>query len=882
MKTRFAILGIVSIGLFITPAMATPLGNAFSYQGHVIDDGVPVDGSIAMVFTLYDDEVSGPPLGMVVFDGIPPNPPPVDVANGLFMVELDFGVEVFNGEDRWLELTVDGETVTPRQRITAVPYALQTRGLFVRDNGMVGVGTTDPLAMLHVGGAAGADGLMFPDGTLQTTAYTGGGTGDLWTDDGDDIFNTNAGNVGIGVPLPAERLDVDGTAQMTGFKLPTGATAGHVLTSDAAGTGTWQPTPEGYWSANGDNISNDNAGNVGIGTATPKSLLHLADEVSGLAYPLRLSNVGSVGAGKATGILFYYGTDGLDRGKGGIAYEYSSSWNRGNFHILQNSGGDDSIADLNDAVMTIQNDGYVGIGMTNPDEMLTVAGTMHSTTGGFKLPDGTIVDDAGDLGGGTSLWNEAGSDIYYDSGKVGVGAATPNSRLHVNGDGIDPSLRVQVNGSSKLIVAAGGGVSVGANQTNPPASGLYVAGDVGIGVTSPGARLHVAGAAGTDGIMFPDGTLQTTAYTGGAGGGFWDNNGADIYNTNAGYVGIGTTSPAAGLHVSSSQSWEDAIIESSSTNLTQVRLANTSGGSGAGVEQRFFLQVNGTGVGDRAGNFEIWANGPSGNYNVFASNPAGAVGINRSTPTHQLHVVADGARHAVAGYTSAVNHAGVYGQTSVNPSTDNEAPAVMGVQMAANVLGALGYAWADLRYTIATGVYGEGAGSDYAGYFNGNVNITGMLTKASGSFRIDHPLDPENMTLSHSFVESPDMMNIYNGNVCTDGDGKATIALPDWFEALNRDYRYQLTVIDDSDDFVQAKIAREVRDGSFDIRTSKPRTKVSWQVTGIRQDAYANANRVQVEEDKPEWARGRYLHPEAFGLTRARGIGPHADSAGAD
>ncbi|RKX18888.1 MAG: hypothetical protein DRP51_08375, partial [Candidatus Zixiibacteriota bacterium] len=151
----------------------------------------------------------------------------------------------------------------------------------------------------------------------------------------------------------------------------------------------------------------------------------------------------------------------------------------------------------------------------------------------------------------------------------------------------------------------------------------------------------------------------------------------------------------------------------------------------------------------------------------------------------------------------------------------------------------------------------------YAGYFSGNVNITGTLSKAGGSFMIDHPLDPANKYLYHSFVESPDMMNIYNGNVTTDGDGFATVELPDYFGALNKDFRYQLTVIGD---FAQAIVAEEISGNQFTIRTDKPSVKVSWQVTGIRKDAYAEANRIQVEVEKPAREKGLYLHPEAFML----------------
>jgi len=158
------------------------------------------------------------------------------------------------------------------------------------------------------------------------------------------------------------------------------------------------------------------------------------------------------------------------------------------------------------------------------------------------------------------------------------------------------------------------------------------------------------------------------------------------------------------------------------------------------------------------------------------------------------------------------------------------------------------------------------AGGDV--YLDGDVEVTGMLSKGGGSFKIDHPLDPENKYLFHSFVESPDMMNIYNGNVTTDDDGYAVIELPAWFEALNRDFRYQLTAMGQ---FAQAMVAEEVRSNRFAIRTDKPNVRVSWQVTGIRQDDFANTNRIAVEEDKPAYARGSYLHPAAHGQSQESG-----------
>ncbi len=152
-------------------------------------------------------------------------------------------------------------------------------------------------------------------------------------------------------------------------------------------------------------------------------------------------------------------------------------------------------------------------------------------------------------------------------------------------------------------------------------------------------------------------------------------------------------------------------------------------------------------------------------------------------------------------------------------------------------------------------------GTAYAGDFLGNVRVSGMLSKGGGSFQIDHPLDPKNKYLSHSFVESPDMMNVYNGNVVTKENGEAEIVLPDYFEALNRDFRYQLTVIGQ---FAQAIVLAEVKDNRFRIKTDKPTVKVSWQVTGIRQDPFAEKNRVQTEVEKPKNERGNYLYPELY------------------
>jgi hypothetical protein len=157
----------------------------------------------------------------------------------------------------------------------------------------------------------------------------------------------------------------------------------------------------------------------------------------------------------------------------------------------------------------------------------------------------------------------------------------------------------------------------------------------------------------------------------------------------------------------------------------------------------------------------------------------------------------------------------------------------------------------------------------YAGFFEGDVYVSGNLSKGGGSFKIDHPLDPANKYLYHSFVESPDMMNIYNGNVMLDANGEAVIDLPEWFGVLNRDYRYQLTSIGG---FAPLYIAEEVSNNQFKIAGGKSGMKVSWQVTGVRQDAWANAHRIPVEVQKPERERGYYLHPELYGAPDEKNV----------
>jgi hypothetical protein len=155
----------------------------------------------------------------------------------------------------------------------------------------------------------------------------------------------------------------------------------------------------------------------------------------------------------------------------------------------------------------------------------------------------------------------------------------------------------------------------------------------------------------------------------------------------------------------------------------------------------------------------------------------------------------------------------------------------------------------------------------FAGDFDGNVIIDGNVSDLSRALRIDHPLDPANKYLLHSSVQSPDMMNIYNGVAMLDASGEAVIQMPEYFGVLNRDFRYQLTCIGG---FAPVFIAEEISNNQFKIGGGRAGMKVSWQVTGVRQDAWANAHRMPVEQVKNDKERGFYLAPELFGAPKEK------------
>ena len=351
---------------------------------------------------------------------------------------------------------------------------------------------------------------------------------------------------------------------------------------------------------------------------------------------------------------------------------------------------------------------------------------------------------------------------------------------------------------------------------------------IGVGIATPSSKLTVQGGA-TNPMILGNNTGSGTGVQGvSTGGGF----GVIGRSTRTGVQGICTSSVGNGVWGSSPS--DTGVFGSTSTG--RGVFGNATGSGGVGV---FGQSSGGNGVeGSSPGGTAVYGNGILG---VYGQGNQGGSGV----------------------YGNSGNGIGVYGQSTGNDGVFGTSTNGTGVHGMANGVGVFGEAGS--YGVIARGSVGIYAapttGNTVAGLFGGNVQVQGTLTKSSGSFKIDHPLDPSNKYLYHSFVESPDMKNIYDGTVKLDNKGEAVVSMPEYFTALNQDFRYQLTAIGKA--APNLHVARKIADNRFKIAGGKPGMEVSWQVTGIRHDAYAKDHRITVEEDKGK-ERGYYIYPAGF------------------
>lgn len=144
-----------------------------------------------------------------------------------------------------------------------------------------------------------------------------------------------------------------------------------------------------------------------------------------------------------------------------------------------------------------------------------------------------------------------------------------------------------------------------------------------------------------------------------------------------------------------------------------------------------------------------------------------------------------------------------------------------------------------------------------------------LSVNGTKNFKIDHPDDPKNKYLYHAAIESDVPYNIYSGNITTDENGKAVVELPEYIQSVNKDFRYNLTVIGT---FAQAIVGEEVQNDKFIILTDEPNVKVSWELTGVRNDPYMKENPFKTEVDKEGDEIGYYLAPELYNQPEEKGL----------
>jgi hypothetical protein len=832
------------------------------YSGTI--DGKSLSSDASITFLLFKDESGGEPL-WTESQQVSIDP------SGHYKVQLGANspsglpLEVFaNGEARWLEVQIAGQNPQPRTLITTVPYAAKAADAATLGglpaSAFALAGTTSNTAAINAPAVS-------PDaGSTVTT--TGGTSNYLPKFTGassianSQIYDAGTG-VGIGdVPNAFAKLDVNGEMIMRGNMQVTrtgnATTAkgfpsyGFEFYSNALNSSTGK-TDNPFFSLQSEPTGNNTAApsatfnllfsNNGAAPAetglsiNPNGIIHFA---SGQTFP----GAGG-GSGTITGV-----TAGTALTGGGTAGNVTLNLDTTKVPLL-------GVSNNFTGTQTITN-GIVNLSPTTGSEV----GAVY--IGGLPFLHGygtknVFVGNAGNFSTSGSFTAATGYQALYSQ--------TSGSSNTAMGD---VALYATTTGSSNTAV---GNAALFFNSTGSNNTAIGVSSGPSLG---SGNALNNTTAVGYGANVGQSNSLAL------------GQNNATQPGTSYVNVGIGTATPRSILEVSQAVAGQVGPV---------ISLTNPAGQSGASAAIDFNTStpVNGSGYVPNAEIRAVDAGGYTDNLYFFSNKPGafnngyqlnmevgsnGQVGIGTSVPSYeaQLVVVQNegnvGAIQAYAGTVGSGTYAGYGGNAIKATGGDSTGSgwAGSGGQFYGGNNDENGTAGDGIDAIQGTG----GAFSGYAGVFYGDVLVTGTLygntsgkTVFSGppnptvvGVSTDDPLDPGNKYLQLASVQSGEVTSVSSGNVTTDELGLATVTLPAWFEATNGDFRYQLTVMGQ---FAQAVIKDKIADGKFRIMTNASHVEVSWQVTGVRNDAIARSHPFVAEVEKSDRERGFYVHPEVFG-----------------